>query len=201
MEIKTAVFIQSVGDYRKCPKPDLPEFAFIGRSNVGKSSLINCIAKNHKLAKISSKPGKTETINHFLINDTWFLVDLPGYGYSQKGKASREKWSKMTWDYISKRENLNCLFVLIDSRLEPQKIDIDFIYKVGCEGIPIAILFTKADKISQTKLKKNISLFFKQMSEYWDAYPEHIVTSAHSNLGRESILDYIQQIVETVNIR
>ena len=156
MEIKTAEYLQSEVDWRKCPAPDKPEYAFIGRSNVGKSSLINMLTNNRNLAKTSSKPGKTQTINHFLMNKTWYLVDLPGYGFAKTSKTNREKWQKMISDYLLHRENLQVVFVLVDSRLEPQQIDVDFINNLGENGLPFAIIFTKADKISTGKAMSNI---------------------------------------------
>ena len=159
MIIKSATFMQSVTDWRKCPSPDLPEYAFIGRSNVGKSSLINMLVNNKNLAKTSSKPGKTQTINHFLINKNWYLVDLPGYGYASISKAMREKWQKMINDYLMKRENLQLVFVLIDSRLEPQKIDLEFIRNLGEKQIPFSLIFTKTDKISAAKVQSHVQKF------------------------------------------
>ena len=194
MIIKSATFLQSVVDWRKCPVPDLPEYAFIGRSNVGKSSLINMLVNNHKLAKTSSKPGKTQTINHFLINKDWYLVDLPGYGYASISKAMREKWQKMIDDYLTKRENLQLVFVLIDSRLEPQKIDLAFISNLGEHGIPFSIIFTKTDKVSQAKVQSNVQKFYNKLAEEWEEMPFRLLSSAETGKGKEEILNYIEQI-------
>ena len=189
--------MQSVTDWRKCPSPTLPEYAFIGRSNVGKSSLINMLVNNKKLAKTSSKPGKTQTINHFLINKNWYLVDLPGYGYASISKAMREKWQKMISDYLLKRENLQVIFVLIDSRLEPQKIDLEFIDWLGENGVPFAIVFTKADKLGNGKVKDNVHRYLQKLSEQWETLPPHFITSSEDKRGREELLDYIDQIMKT----
>lgn len=194
MIIKTAEFIQSVTDWRKCPTANLPEYAFIGRSNVGKSSLINMLVNNKKLAKTSSKPGKTQTINHFLINKNWYLVDLPGYGYASISKAMREKWQKMISDYLLKRENLQVIFVLIDSRLEPQKIDLEFISNLGASGIPFALIFTKTDKISPSKVQSNVQKFYNKLAEEWEEMPYRMLSSSETGKGREDILNYIEQI-------
>ncbi|MCQ2292162.1 MAG: ribosome biogenesis GTP-binding protein YihA/YsxC [Bacteroidales bacterium] len=194
MIIKSAEFVQCVTDWQKCPSPNLPEYAFIGRSNVGKSSLINMLMKNNKLAKTSSKPGKTQTINHFLINKNWYLVDLPGYGYASISKAMREKWQKMIRDYLTKRENLQLVFVLVDSRLEPQKIDIEFINQLGKDGIPFAIIFTKTDKISAPKIQSNVQKFYNKLAEQWEEMPYRLLSSSESGRGREEILDFIEQI-------
>lgn len=194
MIIKTAEFIQSVTDWRKCPTANLPEYAFIGRSNVGKSSLINMLVNNKKLAKTSSKPGKTQTINHFLINKNWYLVDLPGYGYASISKAMREKWQKMISDYLLKRENLQVIFVLIDSRLEPQKIDLEFISNLGASGIPFALIFTKTDKISPSKVQSNVQKFYNKLAEEWEEMPFRMLSSSETGKGRDDILNYIEQI-------
>ena len=194
MEIKTAEYLQSEVDWRKCPTPDKPEYAFIGRSNVGKSSLINMLTNNRNLAKTSSKPGKTQTINHFLINKTWYLVDLPGYGFAKTAKTNRERWKKMISDYLLHRENLQVVFVLVDSRLEPQQIDVDFINNLGENGIPFAIIFTKADKISTGKAMSNIQKLKNRLYETWEELPLMIKSSSVSGLGKEQILDYIEEI-------
>lgn len=194
MIIKSAEFLQSVTDWRKCPTANLPEYAFIGRSNVGKSSLINMLVNNKKLAKTSSKPGKTQTINHFLINKNWYLVDLPGYGYASISKAMREKWQKMISDYLIKRENLQVIFVLIDSRLEPQKIDLEFISNLGAAGIPFALIFTKTDKISTSKVQSNVQKFYNKLAEEWEEMPYRMLSSSETGKGREDILNYIEQI-------
>lgn len=192
MIIKTATFIQSVTDWRKCPDGQLPEYAFIGRSNVGKSSLINMLVNNKKLAKTSSKPGKTQTINHFLINKDWYLVDLPGYGYASISKAMRDKWQKMINDYFRLRSNLQVVFVLIDSRLEPQKIDLEFIDNLGQMQIPFALIFTKADKLSANKVQGNVQRFKNKLYESWEELPYIMVSSAESGLGKDKILDFIE---------
>lgn len=186
--------MQSVTDWRKCPSPTLPEYAFIGRSNVGKSSLINMLVNNKKLAKTSSKPGKTQTINHFLINKNWYLVDLPGYGYASISKAMREKWQKMISDYLLKRENLQVIFVLIDSRLEPQKIDLEFISNLGEHGVPFSIIFTKTDKISVSKVQSNVQKFYNKLAEEWEEMPYRMLSSSETGKGKEEILNYIEQI-------
>ncbi len=188
MKIKQAEFISSFADVKKCPPPEKPEFAFIGRSNVGKSSLINMLTSSKKLAKTSVTPGKTQTINHFLINQNWYLVDLPGYGYASVSRSTRQGFGKMIEDYVLKRENLSCLFILIDSRLEPQKIDLSFIGWVGDKGVPMVIIFTKADKLSKGDLQKNINLFKKRLQEDWDELPPMIVSSSKVKTGKEEIL-------------
>jgi len=175
MQIKTITFLQSVVDWKKCPSTSLPEYAFIGRSNVGKSSLINMLANNNKLAKTSGKPGKTQTINHFIVNNQWYLVDLPGYGYAKTSKTIRESWGKMISDYITLRENLQFLFVLIDSRLEPQKIDLEFINQLGEKMVPFGIIYTKSDKLTLTGTKKNIELLKKILNLTWDELPPMII--------------------------
>lgn len=181
--------------YLKCPEDDKPEIAFIGRSNVGKSSLINMLTNNKSLAKTSSSPGKTQKINHFIINDKWYLVDLPGYGYAKVSKAMRERFSKMISDYIFKRPNLECLFVLIDSRHAAQKIDIDYMYWLGSNSVPFCIIFTKADKSGAVKLQMNIDDYCKKLLETWDTLPPYIITSAEDRMGKEELLDYIGNIV------
>ena len=194
MQIKTITYLQSVVDWRKCPPPQLPEYAFIGRSNVGKSSLINMLANNNNLAKISSKPGKTQTINHFLVNNSWFLVDLPGYGFAKASKTMREKWSKMIHDYINLRENLQLLFILIDVRLAPQKNDLEFINSMGEKMFPFALIFTKCDKQSAITTAKNIENFKKNLSETWEELPPFFITSAKNGTGRDELLQYIGSI-------
>lgn len=193
MKIKTAEFIISNTDYKKCPKPDKPEYAFIGRSNVGKSSLINMITGRNKLAKISGKPGKTQLINHFLINDTWYLVDLPGYGYAKSSKKNRKIWKDFIRDYIINRSNLMCLFVLIDSRHEPLKNDSEFMEQIGINGIPFVIIFTKSDKIKKKKSEDNIEAYKKHMMKTWESMPEYINSSAITKTGQEDILNFIEQ--------
>lgn len=194
MEIKKATFVVSNSDYRKCPDTGLPEYAFIGRSNVGKSSLINMLTNNKNLAKTSSQPGKTQTINHFLINKNWYLVDLPGYGFAKTSKTNRTKWAKMISDYLLFRENLQIVFVLVDARLEPQRIDIDFINNLGESGIPFAIIFTKTDKNSAGKTMSNVQKMKNTLAETWEEMPMMFKSSAVSGAGKEEILDYIDGI-------
>lgn len=197
MEIKSAKFVISNTSYEQCPDGKLPEIAFIGRSNVGKSSLINMLCQHEGLAKTSSKPGKTLLINHFKINDAWHLVDLPGYGYAQVSLQQREKLHRMITDYVEKREQLYCLFVLVDSRLKPQQIDLDFMDFLGEAGVPFAIVMTKTDKISQTELAKNLKVFKQKMSENWEELPQIFLTSSEKKRGREALLDYIDQVLQS----
>jgi GTP-binding protein len=192
MQIHEATFISSHSTLAKCPAPDKPEFAFIGRSNVGKSSLINALVQRKSLAKTSVKPGKTQTINHFLINNAWYLVDLPGYGYASVSKDLRAGFGKMIEEYVTKRDNLNCLFILIDSRLEPQKIDLSFIQFVGEKGIPICLVFTKTDKLKRNELQKNKAAFERTLLNSWEELPPLILTSATEKLGRDEVLDFIE---------
>lgn len=189
-----AEFLVSNSDYLKCPAPDKPEYAFIGRSNVGKSSLINMVTNNQKLAKTSGKPGKTQLINHFLIDDSWYLVDLPGYGWAKASKQSRSNWDIMIRNYLLHRENLANVFVLVDSRLEPQKIDLEFINWLGKKAIPLTIVFTKADKQSINKTQQKIALFRRALSQDWQTLPYMMVTSSIDKTGREDLLDYINKI-------
>lgn len=172
----------------------MPEYAFIGRSNVGKSSLINMLTGRKNLAKTSSMPGKTLLINHFLINKEWYLVDLPGYGYAKRGKKEQEKLRHLINGYIQSREQMTCLFVLIDSRHEPQKIDLEFIEMLGEQGIPFCLVFTKADKSSFSKLKSNINSYIKTLEEQWEELPPYFITSSENRTGRNELLDYIEQI-------
>ena len=201
MLIKDAQFIGSFTTISQCPKPDKPEFAFIGRSNVGKSSLINMLTNHKYLAKTSGTPGKTQTINHFLINEEWYLVDLPGYGYAKVSKTSRAKWEKMIRNYLLKRENLQCVFVLIDSRLTPQKLDIEFIDNLGEMRIPFILVFTKTDKITQKEVQENIKAFKTEMMKKWEALPEIFISSTVKKTGKESILAFIDQVLEDVKGR
>lgn len=194
MEITIAEFVISNSRADMCPKGNLPEYAFIGRSNVGKSSLINMLTKNPKLAMTSSTPGKTLLINHFLINKEWYLVDLPGYGYAQRGKKMMEKIQKLIEYYVLEREQMTCLFVLVDSRLEPQKIDLEFIQWLGENGIPFAIIFTKADKQSTGKTKMNVARYLERLKEEWEELPPYFVSSSENRTGRKEILDYIDSI-------
>lgn len=194
MIIKTAQFEVSNSDFKKCPNSDKLEYAFIGRSNVGKSSLINMITNHKKLAKISSTPGKTQLVNHFLINDDWYLVDLPGYGYAKVSKSIREKFGQLIKGYIKNREQLVVLFVLIDCRHDPQKVDVEFIKWLGENGVPFSIVFTKADKLSSSKLNKSIVSFKKILLEDWEIMPAYIVSSAEDKRGKDEILDYIEEL-------
>jgi len=195
MQIKIAEYLMSNDDYRKCPRPDKPEFAFIGRSNVGKSSLINMLTSNSKLAKTSASPGKTQKINHFVINDSWYLVDLPGYGYAKVSKVQRATFKNMIDGYILNRQNLVNLFVLVDCRLEPQKIDVEFINWLGASRVPFTIIFTKADKIGTNVLASNVEAYKEHLLQTWDSLPDMLVSSAVSRMGQEEILDYIQNII------
>lgn len=194
MKIQEAKYVMSNSDYQKCPAPNMPEYAFIGRSNVGKSSLINMLVNQHGLAKTSQRPGKTQLINHFLINEKWYIVDLPGYGYAKVSKSSREKWEKFIRNYITKRESLQCVFVLIDSRLTPQKIDIEFCCWMGEVQIPFALVFTKADKQSAPKTDQNVAAFKKELKGWFEEIPPIFVTSAEKGAGREAILDFITAV-------
>lgn len=191
MIISEANFIQSNTEIDKLPPDTLPEYAFIGRSNVGKSSLINMLTDKKKLAKISSKPGKTITINHFLINESWYLVDLPGYGFAKRSRTDREKWVEMLQEYLKKRTNLVYLFVLIDSRIPPQKIDLEFINDLGQQGIPFVLIFTKTDKLSKGMASKQITIFKNELLKNWEALPPAIATSSETGLGRDEVLDII----------
>jgi GTP-binding protein len=194
MIIKSASFVCSSTSVSGCPKTDLPEYAFIGRSNVGKSSLINLLTNRTRLARTSAAPGKTRLINHFLINEEWYLVDLPGYGYVKAKPGQRKKFQSLITEYIKKRENLACLFLLIDSRLEPQKIDLAFISWLGESGVPFALIFTKTDKISASKFSKNQEVYENVLLETWEELPPVFRTSATKKLGREDILDLIEEI-------
>ena len=178
---------------KECPKPDIPEYAFIGRSNVGKSSLINMLCMNGGLAKTSATPGKTRLINHFLVNGSWYLVDLPGYGYAKVSKSIRKDFDKTLFNYLSKRENLYCVFVLIDSRIPPQANDMEFISRLGELQIPFVIVFTKTDKVTQKKLSDNTKLFKNEMLKTWEELPPCFYTSATTKRGREEILEYIEE--------
>mgnify|MGYP001043975081 FL=1 len=199
MIIKSTQFVISNTDIKLCPKDGKPEYAFIGRSNVGKSSLINMITERNKLAKTSGRPGKTQLINHFIINDEWYLVDLPGYGYAKASKTSRAKWEKFISEYLTQREELLNVFVLLDCRLEPQQIDLEFMNWCGEKEIPFSMVFTKIDKVSSTVLQKNLAKYKKEMLKYWDELPPVFTTSAESKFGREKILNYIERINEAVN--
>ena len=199
MKINTAEFIISNSDVSKCPKDFLPEYAFIGRSNVGKSSLINMLTNNKNLAKTSSKPGKTQLINHFLINKNWFLVDLPGYGYAKVSKKTKNVFQQFITDYFEKREQLACAFVLIDIRHEAQKIDIEFMSYMGESEIPFCIIFTKADKISKTKIDSHIAAYKKQMfANNWAEMPPYFVTSSSEGTGKDEVLNYIDEVNQEI---
>ena len=198
MIIKSAEFVISNSDYRKCPQDGKAEYAFIGRSNVGKSSLINMLTNRKGLAMTSSTPGKTMLINHFLINDEWYLVDLPGYGYARRGKEGRDKLRKIIEDYVLEREAMTNLFVLVDSRHEPQKIDLEFMEWLGENGVPFAIVFTKADKLGSGRLQLNITAYKEKLLESWDELPPIFVTSSEKGQGREELLSYIDSINRTL---
>jgi GTP-binding protein len=214
MIIQSAEYLISNPDYTKCPKPDRPEYAFIGRSNVGKSSLINMLCDNHKLAKTSGSPGKTQLINHFEIKSApgktgegakqnsqsshWYLVDLPGYGFAKVSQTQRKQWEKMIEDYLRKRENLVNVFILIDSRHAPQKIDLDFVNQLGAWQIPFCLVFTKADKETQKEVSKNVKDFLDAMRRTWQFLPQHFVTSAVKKMGRDKILQFIEACNEEV---
>ncbi len=194
MKINSAEFLISNSRADKCPDSNLPEYAFIGRSNVGKSSLINMLTGRRALAMTSSTPGKTMLINHFVINGDWYLVDLPGYGYAKRGKKEMEKLKNLISHYVLDRQQLTCLFVLIDSRIPPQRIDLEFIRFLGENGVPFGIIFTKADKPKVNELKTNVQRFLDTLSEEWEELPPHFITSSESKRGREEFLDYIDQL-------
>ena len=193
MEIKQAEFICSNTEWKKCPKPNLPEYAFIGRSNVGKSSLINSITNHKSLAKTSGKPGKTQLINHFLINNECYFADLPGYGYAKVSKKDRAKFKDFSMKYLQLRPNLMCLFILIDSRHSPQKIDLDFMEYCSTKEIPFVICFTKADKLKPKELEKNIKEYENKLLENWEETPMHFITSSIEKTGNQELLSFIQQ--------
>jgi len=197
MEITSAEYVISSPDYTKCPAPDKAEYAFIGRSNVGKSSVINMLCNNQKLAKTSGTPGKTQLINHFIINKSWFLVDLPGYGFAKVSQRDRRRWEQMIENYLRKRENLVNVFVLLDSRHAPQKIDLDFVNQLGEWQIPFALIFTKADKETQRVVAANVKAFLNAMRKEWEFLPAHFVTSAVKKLGRDKLLTFIGDLNET----
>ena len=196
MKIKEAVFVVSNSEISKCPTDEKFEFAFIGRSNVGKSSLINMLTGKKNLAKTSGTPGKTQLINHFLIDEKWYLVDLPGYGYAKASKTARFKWEKFISEYLTKRKNLMNTFVLLDARLEPQQIDLEFMNWCGEKGLAFSMVFTKIDKLSSTALQKNLAKYRKEMLKYWDEIPPVFTSSSESGFGKEPILNYIGAILE-----
>lgn len=198
MKINSAEFEISNSRADQCPKSNIPEYAFIGRSNVGKSSLINMLTQRRGLAMTSSTPGKTMLINHFRINDEWYLVDLPGYGYAKRSKKDQEKLQNIISFYVLEREQLTNLFVLIDSRLKPQKIDLEFIEWLGENGVPFSIIFTKADKNKKGELRKNVDTFLATLREQWEELPPHFITSSESRLGREELLNYIENINKSI---
>jgi GTP-binding protein len=195
MQIKSAEFTISNTEVSKCPLDGKPEFAFIGRSNVGKSSLINMLTSKKGLAKTSGTPGKTQLINHFLINEHWYLVDLPGYGYAKVSRTQRSSFERFIADFLTKRETLFNIFVLLDARLEPQKIDIEFMNWCGQKGLPFSMVFTKIDKLSSTALQKNLAKYKKEMLKHWAELPPVFTTSAESGFGKEPLLNYIEQIL------
>jgi len=194
MVIREASFLSSNTQVAACPAPDRPEYAFIGRSNVGKSSLINMLTGRTALAKTSSTPGKTQVINHFMINDEWYLVDLPGYGYARVSKSSRADWGKMIKAYLTRRENLTCVCVLLDSRHAPQAVDLEFMAWLGETGVPFVMVFTKADKQSATRTQELVAAYLRQMQEQWDELPRHFVTSAETGAGREQVLGFVDEV-------
>ncbi|MFD0864011.1 ribosome biogenesis GTP-binding protein YihA/YsxC [Sungkyunkwania multivorans] len=195
MKIKSATFVMSNSDVAKCPKEPIPEYAFIGRSNVGKSSLINMLTQRKSLAKTSGRPGKTQLINHFKINDEWFLVDLPGYGYARVSKSQKKTFQKFITNYFEKRLQLVSAFVLVDIRHEPQKIDMEFMQWLGENGIPFSIIFTKADKLKPNAIKQNIDIYKeKLLADVWEEMPNYFITSASKDIGKEELLDYIAQV-------
>ena len=196
--IKSARFVISNTDIKKCPNDGKPEYAFIGRSNVGKSSLINMVTGHRKLAMTSAMPGKTLLINHFVVNDEWYLVDLPGYGYAKRSKSQNEQLEHIISSYVLEREAMTLLFVLIDSRHEPQKIDLEFFQWLGENGVPFSIIFTKADKLTKTALSSNIAAYKKRLLEDWEELPPVFITSSETGLGREDVLQYIEEINSTL---
>lgn len=198
MQIKTAEFVVSNSDVSKCPNNTIPEYAFIGRSNVGKSSLINMITGRKSLAKTSGRPGKTQLINHFIINNNWHLVDLPGYGYAKVSKTSKKKFQQFITDYFLRREQMVWAFVLIDIRHEPQKIDLEFMQWMGESAIPFSIVFTKADKLKPKAIERNVNSYITTLLETWETAPKHFVTSSSSGTGREELLEYIDKMNQKV---
>jgi GTP-binding protein len=196
MQIKSATFVASSDKLSQCPPENKPEFAFIGRSNVGKSSLINMLVDIKGLAKTSSTPGKTQLINHFIINENWYLVDLPGYGFAKVSRTEREKWEKRLHEYLINRSNLYCVFVLVDSRLEPQKNDVEMINWLGEKGIPMAIIYTKADKIKPRHLETNQELLRAELLKFWEEVPPVLISSAEKKDGKEEVLNFIEKHIK-----
>ncbi|MBP3424064.1 MAG: YihA family ribosome biogenesis GTP-binding protein [Alistipes sp.] len=197
--INKAVFKCSSEKISQVPKDSLPDIAFIGRSNVGKSSLINMLTQHKGLAKVSATPGKTRLINHFTINDSWYLVDLPGYGYARTSKSTRGGFAKIITDYVFKCEKMHFLFVLVDSRLEPQKIDLEFIEQLGMNGVPFGIIFTKADKLSKTQLQRSVTAYQKSLAEQWEELPPMFISSSEKGTDRDEIVGYIEDILKDFN--
>jgi GTP-binding protein len=200
MLIKTAEFVMSNSDVSKCPKDTLPEYAFIGRSNVGKSSLINMLTNHKNLAKTSGRPGKTQLINHFLINKNWFLVDLPGYGYAKVSKSAKKKFQKFITDYFEKRQQLVGAFVLVDIRHEPQKIDLEFMEYMGKKGIPFSIIFTKADKLKPKVIVRNVEAYTEELLKTWEETPIYFITSSTSTVGRDELLKHIDETNQEISV-
>lgn len=199
MKITTAEFVISNSDVKKCPKDSIPEYAFIGRSNVGKSSLINMLTGRKSLAKTSGKPGKTQLINHFIINNKWHLVDLPGYGYAKVSKSTKQTFQKFITNYFEKRQQLVSAFVLVDIRHEPQKIDLEFMTYLGTNHIPFSIIFTKADKLGKTKIEQHVSQYTEQLLTFWEELPPYFITSSTEKTGQEEVLGYIESINDSLN--
>ena len=200
MNITRAEFVMSNTDVKKCPEANKPEYAFIGRSNVGKSSLINMLTNQKSLAKTSGKPGKTQLINHFLINKEWYLVDLPGYGFAKVAKSTRQRFSKLIFNYIENRSNLVNLFVLVDARHEPQAKDAEFMEWLGVNGIPFSIIFTKADKLTKRKLEENVKAYEEEMLKTWEEMPPYFISSSSTRQGKEEILSYIEKTNKMVQL-
>lgn len=199
MQIKSAEFVISNTDVEKCPKNPLPEYAFIGRSNVGKSSLINMLLDRRNLAKTSGRPGKTQLINHFIINKNWFLVDLPGYGYAKTSKSNKKSFQKLITAYFEKRKQLVLAFVLVDSRHKPQPIDLEFMQWLGVNAIPFHVIFTKADKLKPNALKRNIEAYIDEMLLTWEEMPRYFITSSSNKTGRDEVLEYIENLNDELN--
>lgn len=196
MIIKDAKFIKSSSNISECPQKDYPEFIFLGRSNVGKSSLINMLLGRKKLSKISSKPGKTQLINHFLINEDLYFVDLPGYGWAKTSKSNRQNWDIMTKNFLLKSNKLSLIFILIDIRIAPQKIDINYINYIGKNKLPLNIIFTKSDKINKSSIKESVESFLNELSNYWSPLPNYFISSSKTGVGRDEILNYIHEITQ-----